>query len=116
MKPIPLKPEHIRIIKRIKSAVCEVFVLLPSRINENEKVRSVVEAKFVARALSYELPGATSVAVAKEFGCDHGSVLNARKRMNDLCDTDPEYRAKVEQVKRLITFQPVEPMHQRIEL
>jgi chromosomal replication initiation ATPase DnaA len=116
VKAKQLSPEHVRIIKRIKAAVCEVFGVSPSEICRSPRAPRIVEAKFVARTLSYELKGVTSTAIGKEFRCDHGSVLLAKRRMNDLCDVDPEYRAKVDQVRRLITFQPVEAMHQRIEL
>lgn len=88
----------------IKTEVARFFEVPETVMWGKTRKREFEWPRLVAMSLCFELvPEATYRAVRQDFNLkDHGTIVNACKRVSDICDTEPAERAKVLQLRELV--------------
>lgn len=64
--------------------------------------REIVFPRQVAMLMLGSLYNMGVVEIGKEFGKRHATVIHAVKRVNGICDTNPETKKEVEEIKMLL--------------
>lgn len=89
-------------IDRIQKLVCEYFGIGQHRLNEKTKKREVVQVRQIAMYLCRDLDY-THKAIGLQFGGrDHSTVVHAIKSVNNLIETDTNYRNRVTEIRRQV--------------
>lgn len=88
-------------IESITSAVAEYFKLKPEALKEKSRKREIVQARQIAMYFSKECTKSSLKTIGLYFGGrDHSTVIHAISTVNDLCDTDKEFRRYVEELRK----------------
>lgn len=87
--------------RKIEHAVCSVWQLTPSKLHERTRKRKIVEARqlvfwYMTRLTKLSL---ADIGFIYGEGYDHATVLHAKKTVNNMRDTNQEFREKLEQVE-----------------
>jgi len=89
-------------IDRVQKLVCEFFGIDQDRLQQKTKKREVVAVRQIAMYFCRELDY-THKAIGLQFGGrDHSTVVHAVKSVNDLIETDPNYRNRVDEIRRRV--------------
>jgi len=91
-----------QIIKKVESAVCSVWGIHPSRLHETTRERIVVEPRQLIFWWMLRYGKQSSSNIGDYYGKDHATVLHARKVVDNLLDTNKEYRLKYEECMQLL--------------
>ena len=90
-------------VANIQNIVAEHFGLPVARISSKTRKREVVMARQVAMYLSKNLTDEPLKAIGEEFGGrDHSTVIYAIKAVQDLLDTDQEFRSSMQSLEKKI--------------
>ncbi len=88
-------------IESITSTVAEYFKLKPETLKEKSRKREIVQARQIAMYFSKECTKSSLKTIGLYFGGrDHSTVIHAINTVNDLCDTDKEFRRYVEELRK----------------
>lgn len=91
-------------IDRVQNLVCEYFGIDQHRLHEKTKKREIVQVRQLAMYLCRELDY-THKAIGLQFGGrDHSTVVHAIKSVNNLIETDRNYRNRVDDLRRKVHF------------
>ena len=102
LKDFIRRPHASLSIDRIQKLVCEYFGIGQHRLNEKTKKREVVQVRQLAMYLCRELDY-THKAIGLQFGGrDHSTVVHAIKSVNNLLETDTNYRNRVTEIRRKV--------------
>jgi chromosomal replication initiation ATPase DnaA len=97
-RPKTLSPEnHIDEILVIKEAVCEVFgkKISVAHLDANSRPQYICDPRMIAMSLCTLLTTKSLDYIGEHFGGkDHGTVMNARDRIEELCENDLSLREK----------------------
>ncbi|MEO0557327.1 MAG: chromosomal replication initiator protein DnaA [Bacteroidota bacterium] len=92
-------------IAEIQTIVCEYLNIPEDLVRARTRKREVVQARQVAMFFSKELTKHSLKTIGLHFGGrDHSTVIHAVQSVKDQRDTDPEYRAMVEAVKKKLSL------------
>lgn len=69
------------------------------RILEHRKYREIVFARQLAMTMLYEFDNISCTSIAEIFNMDHTTVLASMKRIQDLCDTEPNTKRTVDFIR-----------------
>ena len=67
-----------------------------------DRRRPIVDVRHRALKIYHEMSGKPVYRIAKQFGFNHTSLLYAFRNVQDLCETDEDYRREYEEMKRKI--------------
>lgn len=103
VEKIVTEPQVDISIPKIQNAVCQYFGISEELFISKTRKREIVQARQIAMYLSRNLTK-TSLASIGEIlgGKDHATVLHACNTVNDLIDTDRNFRSYVHDIERLL--------------
>jgi len=88
-------------IESITAMVAEYFKLKPETLKEKSRRREIVQARQIAMYFAKECTKASLKTIGAYFGGrDHSTVIHAISTVNDLCDTDKEFRKYVDELRK----------------
>jgi chromosomal replication initiator protein len=92
-------------IDYIQKVVCDYFGLPLEAINSKTRKREIVQARQLAMFFSKKLTKASLATIGLHCGKkDHATVLHACRTVNNLIDTDKQFRVYVEELDKKITL------------
>ena len=92
-------------IDYIQKVVCDYFGLPLEAINSKTRKREIVQARQLAMFFSKKLTKASSATIGLHCGNkDHATVLHACRTVNNLVETDKQFRNYVEELDKKITL------------
>jgi len=87
-------------VEKIRDVVCEYFSLSIDAISTKSRKREVVQARQIAMYLSKQLTKSSLSSIGNTIGQrDHATVLHACKIVNDLMDSDKNFRSSVREIE-----------------
>src|SRR5688572_24875309 len=89
-------------LKAIQDAVMASFGIQPHEFFADSKANKVALPRIASMALCRELTDHSLKVIGQAHGKDHGTVLHACERFEDLREVDANYRARAEQAETLI--------------
>lgn len=99
----PQKEKKALSIEEIRDKTCEKFNLTVDKILTQSRQREVVEARQTAMFLSKKLTKAPLSSIGKAIGGrNHSTVVYACKRVEDLIETDKQYKKIVEEIEAML--------------
>ena len=88
-------------IETIVNIVCEYFEIASELLKDKTRKREVVQARQVAMYFSKELTNTSLKTIGSYFGGrDHSTVIHAVQTVNDLVDTQKNFRTQVEDIRK----------------
>jgi len=84
----------------IQSATAEYFGLRMTDILSNRRPRNIAEPRMVAMYLCRTLTERSYPEIGSAFGKNHATILNAMKKVPELCGNDENIRRAVYQIER----------------
>ncbi|MYF39599.1 MAG: chromosomal replication initiator protein DnaA [Rhodothermaceae bacterium] len=104
LKDFVTRPHAMLSIDRIQRLVCDYFGIDQNRLHEKTKKREIVQVRQLAMYLCRELDY-THKAIGLQFGGrDHSTVVHAVKSVNNLIETDINYRNRVADIRRKVNL------------
>ncbi|MBM3436381.1 MAG: chromosomal replication initiator protein DnaA, partial [Bacteroidetes bacterium] len=92
-------------IDYIQKIVCDYFGLPLESIGSKTRKREIVQARQLAMYFSKKLTKASLATIGLHCGNkDHATVLHACRTVNNLMDTDKQFRNYVEELDKKITL------------
>ncbi|MFN8134665.1 MAG: chromosomal replication initiator protein DnaA [Bacteroidales bacterium] len=89
----------------IQKIVCDYFNIPVDAINSKTRKRDIVQARQLAMYYSKKLTKASLAAIGLHCGNkDHATVLHACRTVNNLIETDKQFRTYVEEIEKRIKF------------
>ncbi|ADQ78163.1 chromosomal replication initiator protein DnaA [Paludibacter propionicigenes WB4] len=90
----------VNTVEKIRDVVCEYFSLSIDAISTKSRKREVVQARQIAMYLSKQLTKSSLSSIGNTIGQrDHATVLHACKIVNDLMDSDKNFRSSVREIE-----------------
>lgn len=90
-------------IEAIQNLVAEHFNIPVKCLSEEGRKRSLVVPRHVAIYLCKQLTNHSLKAIGKAFGGrDHSTILYSCRTVQDMMDTDPTFRANVEELEKKV--------------
>lgn len=87
----------------IQKIVCDYFGMPVETINSKTRKREIVQVRQLSMYFSKKMTNNSLANIGKHCGNkDHATVLHACKTINNLIDTDPKFRAQVEEIEKKI--------------
>lgn len=80
----------------------EYFGISHTQIMSRRRVRRVSWPRLIAASMAAGFTNRSLPEIGRYFGIDHTSVLYARRRVLELCATNPTFAADVEAIRRRI--------------
>ncbi|MCB1232788.1 MAG: chromosomal replication initiator protein DnaA [Verrucomicrobiae bacterium] len=94
-------------VHEIQELVAEYFELSVRDITGRRRTSRLVEARHVAMALTRERTDLSLTEIGKEFGGrDHGTIINACKRVNAKIESSAQMKRSVEYLRRTLLAGP----------
>ncbi|HPR32685.1 MAG TPA: chromosomal replication initiator protein DnaA [Prolixibacteraceae bacterium] len=93
--------KHEITIDFIQKTVCDYFNMPVDSLNSRTRKREVVQARQIAMYFSKSLTKSSLASIGSQIGNkDHATVLHACKTVNNLIDTDKQFRLDVEEIEK----------------
>ena len=93
-------------IDYIQKVVCDYFELTLEVLNSKTRKRRIVQARQLAMFFSKKLTKSSLASIGAQCGGkDHATVLHACKTVNNLVDTDKQFRAYVNDLSKKLELQ-----------
>lgn len=88
-------------IEYISKVVCDYFNMQVDALQAKTRKREVVQARQIAMYFSKSLTKYSLTSIGAQIGSkDHATVLHACKTVNNLKDTDKNFRQYVEDIEK----------------
>jgi chromosomal replication initiator protein len=85
----------------ISKVVCDYFSLPVNQLQTKTRKREIVQARQLAMYFSKNLTKSSLASIGSQIGNkDHATVLHACKTVNNLIDTDKNFRHCVDEIER----------------
>lgn len=98
---VTIKKESV--IKDIPKLICAYFGLDESEVKTKNRKRELVKVRQLCMYFQkLFIPNASLKTVGIYWNRDHSTIIHARQTVQDLCDTDKQYKADFDNIKRLI--------------
>jgi chromosomal replication initiator protein len=89
----------------IQKIVCDYFDIPVDSINSKTRKRDIVQARQLAMYYSKKHTKASLATIGLHCGNkDHATVLHACRTVNNLIETDKQFRTYVEEIEKRIKF------------
>lgn len=93
-------------IDYIQKVVCDYFNIPTDMINSKTRKREIVQARQLAMYFSKKMTKASLASIGLHCGNkDHATVLHACRTVNNLIDTDKQFKAYVDELEKKIKLQ-----------
>ena len=93
-------------IDYIQKVVCDYFNIAVDQINSKTRKREIVQARQLAMFFSKRMTKASLASIGLHCGNkDHATVLHACRTVNNLIDTDKQFKAYVDELEKKIKLQ-----------
>ena len=93
-------------IDYIQKVVCDYFNIGVDLINSKTRKREIVQARQLAMYFSKKMTKASLASIGLHCGNkDHATVLHACRTVNNLVDTDKQFKAYVDELEKKIKLQ-----------
>ena len=103
MQSLRVEANRALSVKAIEKVVAEVFGVSKAALHSPSRARKVSVPRQVCMSLAHRYTQLSCAEIAAHFGKKHHtSVGFAEKRVPERCESDPDFRAKVAEVERLI--------------
>lgn len=89
-------------VKIAQMASCEVMGVTLQMAKSKTKIREAVAARQICMTVLLETTNMSSSVVGSFFNKDHATVLHAKRTVSNLYETDKEYAAKVDRVRKSV--------------
>ena len=95
-------------IDYIQKAVSEYFEVTPDDLKDKTRKKEIVIARQVAMFLSKEYTNHSLKAIGYHFGGrDHSTVIHAVQSVNDMMDTDANFKHSIEGMRRKLKMRTI---------
>lgn len=92
-------------IDYIQKTVCDYFNLDPKVLQAKSRKREIVQARQIAMYFSKNMTNASLASIGAQIGGkDHATVLHAYKTVNDLVQTDKNFKNFVEDIEKKLKY------------
>lgn len=92
-------------IDYIQKVVCNFFDIPVQMLLSNTRKREIVQARQVAMYYSKTLTKSSLASIGAQIGGkDHATVLHACKTVNNLLDTDKQFKTQMEEIEKKLKF------------
>jgi len=93
--------KHEITIDYIQKIVCDYFNMPVDSLQSSTRKREVVQARQIAMFFSKSLTKSSLASIGSQIGSkDHATVLHACKTVNNLLDTDKQFKIDVEEIEK----------------
>ena len=90
-------------IDYIQKTVCEYFDISIEKLKEKTRKRSIVQARQLSMYLAKNYTKNSLKVIGKHFGGrDHSTVIHSCQAVQNLLDTDPEFKENVDDIQKKI--------------
>ncbi len=92
-------------VEKIKTAVAEYERIDVAELSGSRRTAKIVQARQIAMYLSKEYTSCTLKEIGEQFGGrDHGTVIHAKKVVENMLETDEAFVRKVELLKKNLSI------------
>ena len=85
----------------IQKVVCDYFNITPDQLHSRTRKREIVQARQVAMYFSKSLTKSSLASIGSQIGGkDHATVLHACKTVNNLIDTDKQFKQTIDNLEK----------------
>ncbi|MEI6433531.1 MAG: chromosomal replication initiator protein DnaA [Bacteroidota bacterium] len=92
-------------IDYIQKVICEYFKITVASIHSKTRKRNIVQARQLSMYFSKKHTNSSLASIGHQCGNkDHATVLHACRTVNNLVETDKQFRAFVEELDKKIKF------------
>lgn len=92
----------------IQNLVCEHFSISVDKVKEKTRKRAVVQARQLSMFLAKNYTKSSLKTIGKHFGGrDHSTVIHSCQAVQNLIDTDEEFKDSVNEIKKKIQMSAV---------
>lgn len=92
-------------IDYIQKIVCDYYNIPVNLIQGKTRKREIVQARQVAMFFSKGLTKSSLATIGSQIGGkDHATVLHACKTVNNLIDTDKQFRLQIQDIEKKLSF------------
>lgn len=92
-------------IDKIQEVIARHFNLELDALRSKSRKRHIVQARHIAMYCSKHFTGASLTNIGEHFGKrDHSTVIHACRTVEDLMDTDQQFKKQVNEVQKLISM------------
>ena len=96
------KPQELS-VEKIRDVVCDYFGLSVDKVLSKSRVREVTNARQIAMYLSKQMTKSSLSEIGRGVGNrDHATVLHSCSVVNDLMDTDKEFKRNVQALEQIL--------------
>lgn len=93
--------KHEITIDYIQKIVCDYFNMTSDSLQSKTRKREIVQARQIAMFFSKSLTKSSLASIGAQIGRkDHATVLHACKTVNNLIDTDKQFKIDVEEIEK----------------
>lgn len=98
--------KHEITIDYIQKTVCDYFNMPSDSLQSKTRKREIVQARQIAMFFSKTLTKSSLASIGAQIGHkDHATVLHACKTVNNLIDTDKQFRIDIEEIEKRLKVQ-----------
>jgi chromosomal replication initiator protein len=98
--------KHEITIDYIQKTVCDYFNMPSDSLQSKTRKREIVQARQIAMFFSKTLTKSSLASIGAQIGHkDHATVLHACKTVNNLIDTDKQFRNDIEEIEKRLKVQ-----------
>ena len=88
-------------IDYIQKIVCSYFNIGVDQLQSRTRKREIVQARQVAMFFSKSLTKSSLATIGSQIGGkDHATVLHACKTVNNLIETDKQFRLQIDEIEK----------------
>lgn len=92
-------------IDYIQKVVCNYFDVPVDALQSKTRKREIVQARQVAMYFSKNLTKSSLATIGSQIGGkDHATVLHACKTVNNLVETDKQFKTQIEEIEKKLKF------------
>jgi chromosomal replication initiator protein len=85
--------------------VCNYFDVPVDSLQSKTRKREIVQARQVAKYFSKTLTKSSLATIGSQIGGkDHATVLHACKTVNNLVETDKQFKNQIEEIEKKLKF------------
>lgn len=89
----------------IQKVVCNYYNLSPEQMQNNTRKRETVQARQVAMYFCKNFTKSSLASIGSQIGGkDHATVLHAYKTVNNLLETDKNFKRQIEEIEKKLKF------------
>jgi chromosomal replication initiator protein len=92
-------------IETIQRVVAEHFDIRLNDILSSKRPRNIAEPRMLAMYLCREMTNNSFPAIGTAFGKNHATIMNAMKKVNELCQKNEKFRMSVSKIQRQLQSQ-----------